>query len=1073
MPVADEQQIDGPQKAARRRFWPKRWRSRIGAGVALLALVGGGAAWISREQIAGNVIDNYLDRNGIPATYDIVAIGPQLQVIENLVIGDPARPDLTVKRMVVEIGVGWAGPEVRRVTIDGARAFGSYRDGKFSLGSLDPLIFTDSAEPPALPALDVTLTDARALVESDFGAVGLSLEGTGRLDDGFAGALAATAPGIGFEGCRAQRATLYGKLSTSDGAARLDGPLRLGDLACGGATLARADIGAVLSLKPDFSGADGDFRVEGGELAYQSITGAAIDGTAQLTWGGTNLALGHDLELTGVNTSHGRIAQLAAEGAWRGASDGSHGQWDGQLRAAGLVPDSELTTSLAAAEHGVEGTLLAPLIAQGRQSLFRTLTGASLTADGIVRHQGDDIALIIPEAALSSRAGTRMLALSQVSARIAGKGLTGLRGNLLAGGDGLPIINGRMEQAPDGAWSLRLAMADYRAGTDRIAIPRLSVRQNSYGRIGFDGLVTASGSLPGGGVSDLTVPLEGGWSNTSGLALGRRCAPVRFAALSLSGLALKGRAIKLCPDRGAPMLSYRGGLNLAARTDALELAGTLGESPARISADRVLLRYPAPFAIEGLTARIGARGSEVRLSAANLTGSLAGEPGGTFTGGAAQLEAVPFDLDTMSGRWAFADGAVWVDEGAFTLTDRPPQGSARYAPLLARGASLRLADNRITADAGLRHAASDVPVADVTLAHDLGTATGRARFTVPGLVFGGRFQPEDLSELAKGVIAFVDGTVTGEGRVDWTADDITSSGTFGTDGLDFAAAFGPVRGLKGRVAFTDLLNLTTAPDQTVTVAAINPGVEVLDGRVQFEIKNGTLLSLEDARFPFMGGSLVMRPLLMDFSKPEERRYVFEITGLDAAVFVAQMELTNLSASGVFDGTVPIVFDANGNGRIDGGVLIARAPGGNVAYVGELTYENLGAMGNYAFQALRSLDYRQMSVGLNGNLAGEIITNFDFDGVRQGAGTSQNFVTRRLAKLPIRFKVNVRSENFYQLATMIRSFWDIDYLGSPVDRGLLKAENGRFVPANPARPTLPPSLPPANQPVQPSESEDTP
>jgi translocation and assembly module TamB len=157
-----------------------------------------------------------------------------------------------------------------------------------------------------------------------------------------------------------------------------------------------------------------------------------------------------------------------------------------------------------------------------------------------------------------------------------------------------------------------------------------------------------------------------------------------------------------------------------------------------------------------------------------------------------------------------------------------------------------------------------------------------------------------------------------------------------------------------------------------------------------------------------------------------------------------MELTNLSATGIFDGTVPIVFDANGRGRIDGGALQARPGGGNIAYVGELTYEDLGTMGNYAFSALRSLDYRQMSVGLGGQLDGEIITSFQFDGVRQGAGTSQNFVTRRLAKLPIRFKVNVRSENFYQLATMVRSFWDADYLGNPVDQGLLKAEDGRFV-----------------------------
>jgi len=151
------------------------------------------------------------------------------------------------------------------------------------------------------------------------------------------------------------------------------------------------------------------------------------------------------------------------------------------------------------------------------------------------------------------------------------------------------------------------------------------------------------------------------------------------------------------------------------------------------------------------------------------------------------------------------------------------------------------------------------------------------------------------------------------------------------------------------------------------------------------------------------------------------------------------------------------------------MLVAREGGGNIAYIGELSYEDLGTMGNYAFSALRSLDYRQMRVGLGGQLDGEIITRFEFDGVRQGAGASRNFVTRRLARLPILFKVNVRSENFHQLATMVRSLWDIDYLGSPVDRGLLKAEDGRFVPANPARPTLPGAI----QPVQPAESESQP
>src|SRR5690606_18621440 len=106
-------------------------------------------------------------------------------------------------------------------------------------------------------------------------------------------------------------------------------------------------------------------------------------------------------------------------------------------------------------------------------------------------------------------------------------------------------------------------------------------------------------------------------------------------------------------------------------------------------------------------------------------------------------------------------------------------------------------------------------------------------------------------------------------------------------------------------------------------------------------------------------------------------------GLEAARFVERMELNNLGATGVFDGTVPVVFDAMGNGRLEGGLLLSRPPGGNVSYVGELTYEDLSPMANYAFDMLRSLDYRQMSVQMDGPLIGEIVTRVRFDGVSQG------------------------------------------------------------------------------------------
>ena len=229
------------------------------------------------------------------------------------------------------------------------------------------------------------------------------------------------------------------------------------------------------------------------------------------------------------------------------------------LRGEGLAPGRDLAASLQSAERGLEGTLLAPLLAKARSGAVRALDGAGFRADAILRHKGSDASLIVPEASLASRSGTRVLALSRLNGKIGPQGVSGLAGNILAGGEGLPNINGRIAQEAGGRWTARLAMADYAAGANRIAIPRLALNGGPSGDFAFEGLVTASGDLPGGGVDDLALPLEGTWSGARGLALGTRCTPVRFASLVLSGLALKRQALTLCPEGKAPMLAWRAG----------------------------------------------------------------------------------------------------------------------------------------------------------------------------------------------------------------------------------------------------------------------------------------------------------------------------------------------------------------------------------------------------------------------------------------------------------------------------------------------------------------------------------
>ena len=191
-----------------------------------------------------------------------------------------------------------------------------------------------------------------------------------------------------------------------------------------------------------------------------------------------------------------------------------------------------------------------------------------------------------------------------------------------------------------------------------------------------------------------------------------------------------------------------------------------------------------------------------------------------------------------------------------------------------------------------------------------------------------------------------------------------------------------------------------------------------------------------------------------------------------------MELGNIGATGVFDGKVPIIFDTDGNGRIEQGLLRSREPGGNVSYIGELTYEDLGAMANFAFQSLRSLDFTQMEVEMNGPLTGEIITRLKFDGVSQGKDADSNFVTNQISKLPIEFRVNIRAD-FYSLLTNLQSMYDPAFVRDPRDLGLLESDGQKFIVPQP--PEMPATEPEdtanpdeLNEPaIQPDESEAMP
>jgi len=196
---------------------------------------------------------------------------------------------------------------------------------------------------------------------------------------------------------------------------------------------------------------------------------------------------------------------------------------------------------------------------------------------------------------------------------------------------------------------------------------------------------------------------------------------------------------------------------------------------------------------------------------------------------------------------------------------------------------------------------------------------------------------------------------------------------------------------------------------------------VNDGTIVYQLLPDTRVQIDSGVWPFAGGKMTLLPTTLDFADAGSRRMTFRLEGVKADQFLQQFDFKNLDATGVFDGELPMVFDIAG-GRIENGSLVVRPGGGSLAYVGDLTQKDLGLWGNIAFQALKSLRYRNLTIAMNGPLAGEMITDVRFAGVTQGQGAKSNFIIRRLQRLPFVFNVRIQAP-FRGLLDSAQSFYD--------------------------------------------------
>ncbi|WP_309627264.1 YdbH domain-containing protein [Brevundimonas sp.] len=971
-----------PERKIRRSH---RLARAIGVGLAVglivLALLAA-VAWLNRRAAAREILVGWLDRRGIEADVEIERL--ELNgFVGSVRIGDERNPDVTIHRVEVDyaLGLPWSstglGVTPNRIRLVRPVARASWKAGKLSFGSLDPLIEELTGRPPRPDSRGpvVIVETGRLRVDSEYGPV--SLLADARVDNGKLMRLAARMPAASLKSGDIEARGLGGELNLTTTGDRV--ALRVDLAAAGFAASGLTGEGARLSGTAD--------------LPYPDLKTRRGDGRAavDLTLSGDRLAIG-DTATTGA------VLTLIANGQVSG--------WIETLAFNGTASTRLRAASVSA--PGLSARAADVSAAEARVALLRRADGLAWSHEGPVRLT-----------AASGRAGDLVLTGADVaSSRLA---VSGAGGAVEASGP----LAARLDRAAFDTLSLSQT-------TGRFDLDFASGRSTALVMTGS--LASANGAWPlFGPVTSDDVPELAEMKR----ALGAFALDVPALRLTSgeAGLAVTlPRAARLTPTNGGALI-----LNPVATPIFAARPGERGGGALNVVATRGQGLPEATFAIPNWRLTAGgfeatldgraaldfglARGLNVRTRGVLATnaGRLTYVPSDCLTFTAERLELEENDVMDLSGGLCASGGPLVVSENGgwraggrlndvkasapfLAMTFDAIQGTAfatgskaglgleaviasadvedatrprRFNPLTASG-SATLADEAWSGVFDL--ARNDIVLGKLTLAHNGLTGEGGIVIDAPSLVFAeGGLQPADVSPLAAD---FVQSPATGSasfnGRLNWSDDlpEGTSSGRLAIPGIDFVSPAGAVKGLSGTIDFTNLAPLTTAPDQTLRIATLESVADFTELDLTFSLDKAAI-SVAGGEIRAAGGTVSVEP----FSVPLDRRPFSGVIVLDR---VQLGELIAGSGFGdrvkldaVVSGRLPFTSDPDTGVRIVGGTLYAAQPGRLAIAREALSDLEAGGGGDVPANTVEDLAYQAME-----NLAFDTLTA-DVDSQDQG------------------------------------------------------------------------------------------
>ena len=848
----------------------------------LVAVFVGGTVYVTRRAIAREVLIGWLDARGVPADVEFrefefggftarVRAGPQND------------PDVSVERVEVHYGFTgfWTGEplgvRVASVKLYRPVARGSYKAGKLSFGSLDPLIeeFTKRPPQPEGPQPAVEIHRGVVRIDTDYGL--LKATADGRMQNGKLMALDARLDPVALRGPGLEADLREASLKLATTRDRVDLVLiaPAASLKAGGISARDAKLNVSLQGPyPDLKKRSGDGKVvarlvlDSGSADFGADQARGVHLTARFDGASTGwietLALQGQGDVQ-ASLKSGKLAGVEVRAVIGQASLGDL-RW---TRVAGDVVSAEISSRIAAASaRAGDLSLTDPradfggLVAFDPRRADIALRGAissrgAWSGLGPVRAGDPAETAALKRALAGFQLNANSVAISASHEDLAISLGTPVKLRTDSGGELLVYQTGGPVFA-DGAGALGVAV---KGG----GLPEADLQVARYvlTRDGLDArlaLKAKGGFAPvSGGSVDAAGDLRIAGTTTSFTA--SRCVSLTADHVELGDSDLERLSGEVCPS-GAPLLSLNGGA-WRVRGQARGLAVELPFLEARLSqASGPIDLRGAGERIDGTvtvaSARLDDTAAETRFNPVRAKGQARAQDGGWVAG---------FDVADLAGRH------------------------------LGRGDLRHRADGR----------------------GELDFDTGMLAFEDGGL------QPIGLSPIAALVASPATGRARFAGQIGWAPGASTSHGTLDVERLDFVSPMGPVIGLAGHVEFDSLLPLTAAPGQSLRAEAVNTLVPLTDVELSFGLQ-GDALTIGGARLAVGGGSLDFEPFSVPFAPGAPWKGVVNFQGVQVKELVEASPFGDrVDLEARLSGRAPFEVTPQGV-RVAGGTLRAIEPG---------------------------------------------------------------------------------------------------------------------------------------------------